>query len=121
MAKKKRRRRASAGGVNKSQAIRDYLKTNPGAGPKEVIASLGAQGLEVSPALVSNIKYGGSRMTKKKRRRRRKGTKRATAARARSSNDTVSLSLLMEAKKLADHLGGVEKAKRALDALSRLQ
>ena len=42
--------------VNKSQAIRDYLKTHRNAGPKEVQAALAKKGIKVTEALVSNVK-----------------------------------------------------------------
>ena len=42
--------------VNKSQAIRDYLKTHRNAGPKEVQAALAKKGIQVTEALVSNVK-----------------------------------------------------------------
>jgi hypothetical protein len=42
--------------VNKSQAVRDYLKANPGVGNTEVAASLTKSGVKVSPNLVATIK-----------------------------------------------------------------
>ena len=41
MAKKR-----SARGVNKSQAIRDYLAANPQASPNEIVAGLKQQGVK---------------------------------------------------------------------------
>ena len=56
----------------KSQAIRDFLQTKPEAGPKEIIETLMGQGIKVTAALVSQIKYGkASKGTKGKRRRRK--------------------------------------------------
>ena len=62
-------------------------------------------------------KCGYAFAVKKKKRRRRK--KKAAAAPAAVS-DRVSMSSLVAAKKLADQLGGVQKAQDALRALSRL-
>jgi hypothetical protein len=42
----------------RSNAIREYLKSHPDAGPKSIIADLKASGVNVSAALVSRIKYG---------------------------------------------------------------
>ena len=39
--------------VNKSAAIRDYLKAHKGAMPKETSAALKAKGIDVSPQMVS--------------------------------------------------------------------
>jgi hypothetical protein len=50
--------------VNKSQAIRDFLKANPKARNQEVVDALAKQGIGVSPNYVNNIKT-----THNKRRR----------------------------------------------------
>lgn len=55
----------------KSQAVREYLKEHRKAGPKEIVDALKAQGIEVTPTLVSNIKYG-KRGTGKGRKKGRK-------------------------------------------------
>jgi hypothetical protein len=47
---------AGAPKVNKSEAIRDYLKGHKGAMPKVVVAALKEQGIDVSPNMVSIIK-----------------------------------------------------------------
>ncbi len=95
----------------KSQAIRDYLSQNPGAMPKDIIAGLKAQGTKVSPALVSNVKYGGNMV---------KATKKAVG-RKPASAAAITADDLMQAKELADQLGGVGKAKEALETLERLR
>jgi len=43
---------------SKSRAVRDYLATNPGANPQTVVDELKRQGIDVSFALASAIKYG---------------------------------------------------------------
>jgi hypothetical protein len=42
--------------VNKSQAVRDYLKANPGVGNTEIAASLMKSGIAVSPNFVGTIR-----------------------------------------------------------------
>lgn len=79
---------------------------------KDVVKALGEQGVVVSAAHVSNIKAqlrrgGGSNGSK------RRGPK--------PSRDVVSMAALMEAKRLADRLGGVAQARAIFEALSRLQ
>jgi len=98
--------------VNKSQAIRDALKQHPKAGPKEISEILSKQGIKVSAVFVSNVKS----ISKKKRGRRKK----ATAAVKPAVSDKVSISTLVQAKNLADQIGGVEKAKQMLDTLAKL-
>jgi hypothetical protein len=105
--------------TNKTHAIKDALRANPNKSPKDIAAELNQQGVEASPAYVSTIKSkmkassGSGRKTKKS-----SGTT-ATPA-AADTNDNVSLSTLVQAKKLADQLGGVEQARKMLTALSKL-
>ena len=42
--------------VNKSQAVRDYLAIHADAMPKDVMAALAKEGIEVSRVLVSTVK-----------------------------------------------------------------
>lgn len=102
MAKKVRRRKR----VNKSQAIRDYIQANPKAGPTQVSQALTEKGTKVSVALVSNVKHN---MNKK-----------AIGTRRGGAGGHVSVDALRVAKKLADQLGGIEKARHALDVLAEL-
>ena len=83
MAKKKKARRKGTKGArnaangqergNKSQAIRDYLLAHKNAMPKEIVAALKEQGVEVSPNMASMVK------AKMKIRKARRQAKRATA------------------------------------------
>ena len=103
---------APAAVVNKSQAIRDYAKANPTAGPTAIVAALAEQGIQVTTAMASTVKS----MAKKKRR-----AKRAAAAGAKPASDKISVAALIQAKKMAAEMGGIEKAKEALAALAKLQ
>lgn len=60
--------------VNKSAAIRDYLKANKKAMPKQIVAALKEKGIDVSPNMVSIIK------AKSKVKRARRQATAATAA-----------------------------------------
>ena len=53
---------------NRSQAIRDYLADHGSANVKEIKQALSAQGLEVSDALISKVKYRSPGLKKRKRR-----------------------------------------------------
>jgi hypothetical protein len=101
--------------VNKTQLILNTMKKHPTATPMEIAEKLKAY--KVSAAYVSNIKStnkaGAKRGAQKGRGRRgRRG--------ASAGGDSVSVASLVKAKKLADELGGVERAKTLLDALSKL-
>ncbi|MHB1035648.1 MAG: hypothetical protein ACYC35_12300 [Pirellulales bacterium] len=99
--------------VNKSQLIRDYLETDPGAMPRVIVAALKAQGIDVDPRVVSAVKF---KMSAKKSKRGRK-PKLAKPAKKRAP---ISADDLVQMKQLADKLGGLDAAKRALDVLHAL-
>jgi len=103
--------------VSKSQAVRDYLKQHRGALPVAVSEALKAQGIDVTPNQVSNIKY---QMGLKKKGRRKAAAPEAAAAEAPVAKDAISLSALLEAKKLVAKLGSTEAAKKAILALAQL-
>jgi hypothetical protein len=88
--------------------------------PRDVVASLREEGIDVTSAQVSQVLKG---MGMRRRRRGRKPAGERTArGRAVQADASTSLSLdaLIAAKKLADQLGGVQAAKQAMDALARL-
>ena len=107
MAKKAKRGRQA--GVNKSQAIRDYLAKHPKAMPKEIIAAL--QKIQVSPALVNAVKYGAKPKARKKK----------AVSKKPAPGTSITVTDLMQAKALADQMGGMVKAKVALDTLEKLR
>ena len=65
----------------RSKAIREYLKSHSSAGPKEIVAALKEQGVEVTVGLASNIKYG-------RRNKARRGGGRARVAGRRGPGRT---------------------------------
>jgi hypothetical protein len=113
MAKRKSRK----GGPSKSQLIRDYMDANPGDGPQAVAAALkGSHGITVTPQFVSTIKSNAKR--KKGKRGRKPG--RPAGAAAANGGSNVSMDVLMAAKRFVHQLGGVGKAKAAVDTLAKL-
>lgn len=107
--------------VSKSEAIRAFLRQNPGATPKVVRAGLRKEGIKVTPGLVSNVafyfrKKAAPRVTAAARRVRAKTTRPISAPAT-----GVSFEQLVETKKLADSLGGTEQIRQALDMLAQLQ
>lgn len=81
---------------NKAAKIRATLANNPDATAKEVVEALAAQRVRVTAGQVYNVK---STATKPK------------------VNGYASL---LRAKKLADRMGGIEKARAALAVLAKL-
>ena len=121
MAKKKTTR---GGQPSKSAAIVDQVQQNPEAGNTEIAAALNTQyGWDVSPAYVSTIK------SQKGLTKRRSGSKKKAVAKTAkrvgrpktATTSDLSLSQLQDAKRLSDDLGGIEQARKALDALAELR
>jgi hypothetical protein len=109
---------------SKSAAIRAYLSTHPDAGPTAVCAALKARGVVVTTAHVSNVKAA---MLKKAGTTGGAATngvahaKRGRRGRKPAASDSVSLSQLVEARKFAAQVGGVEHAVGLLQTLAKLQ
>jgi hypothetical protein len=92
----------------KSQAIRDYLGAHKKAKATEVVAALAEKGINVSTAMVYNVK---ARRSMGKRRRK---------AQARGEKIAPSITHLLAAKKLVEETGGIKQAQEALAALAKL-
>src|SRR5688572_31370946 len=105
--------RKSAAGPNKSAAIRAYKDSHASAGPKEITEALGKDGVKVTPAFVSTVLSNDKRKGRKGRRRGRGGRRGAPRG-------NQALANLLQAKRLAEQMGGIEPARRALNALAKL-
>lgn len=101
------------GSVNKSQAIKDLLKDNPGFSPKQVADELTAKGIDVSPAYVSTIKFNMKPTKAKSRRRKAAATPEASGA--------LVPSQLIATKRLVDDVGSIEGVEMLLDTLKKLR
>ena len=101
-----------SGGPSKSKAIRDYKAAHADAGPSAVAEALAKDGIKVSPQFVSTVLSNARKKSGGGRRGRRGGRKAAAAG-----NTLVQLVL---AKKLAARMGGIDKAREALDTLAKL-
>ena len=99
------------GGTNLSAEIRKYVETNPKAKPKAIAAGLAVAGVKVTPTYVSTILSNERRKSGKRKRRGRKP--------GRPSGIDVHANLIL-AKRLADQMGGVIKARIALDTLAKI-
>lgn len=58
--------------INKSAAVREYLKGNKQAKPKEIVAALKERGVDVSPNMVSMIRTNRRSSERFEKRRRRR-------------------------------------------------
>jgi hypothetical protein len=118
------RRKATSGNgaISKSQAVRDYLAHHPTAMPKEIKPALkAAHGIDVSSQMISTIKTKLRQGPKRHGRKRRTENVIAAGRRGRSSNGArFSIDDLVSAKKLAQQVGGVDRAQQLIQALARL-
>lgn len=94
----------------KSDAIRELLTMSPEMRNSEIIAALAAKKIKVSAAHISNL-----------RKAMAAGKGRRTPARPPAAKDRVSLAALMEAMRLADRLGGVDRAAELFRTLAALR
>lgn len=131
MAKKKSK------GTSKSGAVRDYLTQNPDATASTIIPELAQRGIDVSPGLVNQVKTGMKRsgdlvgtagatagkktVGKKRAKKRARGTNvKKSAMTSGTASNTLTADELLETKKLVDSLGGIDRARRALQFLEDL-
>jgi hypothetical protein len=118
------RRKATSGNgaISKSQAVREYLAQHPTAMPKEIGPAIkAAHGIEVSSQMISMIKSTVRKGPKRRGRKAKAATMGATGRRGRPSNGVrFSIDDLVSAKKLAQQVGGVDRAQQLIQALARL-
>lgn len=111
MARKKRT------GPNKSAAIRAELDKDPTATAKTIVPALAKQGIEVNQTLVNNVrhKYLHDKKSPTKKSKTRK------KMHSTSSGSAVSYDELLDAKRAAESMGGIDRAINALNALKKLK
>jgi hypothetical protein len=107
--------------VNKAERIRQVAKAmGKNVRPRDVIAELAKENIQVSSAQVSTtLRAAGYR-------RKRRGKKAAagatsTGAAKKTNGHRLDLESLMAAKTLIQKVGSIEKAEEALSVLKKLQ
>jgi hypothetical protein len=119
--KSKPKKQPASNGTTKAQSIRDMAnELGNKARPRDIIAALAAKGITVtSPQVSLTLKAAGLR-----RGRRRKKVATAVAAQKSSRNgksQTFNVNDLIQVRKLAAKIGGIEKLKESVAALEKLQ
>ena len=97
-------------GTNVSQLVRDYKSQHKRSRPKDIAAALNEQGVKIKPQYVSTILSNA---------RRRKGRK-VRAAASGNGQGGIDVAQLVNAKKLVSKLGGVDQARKIIDALAKI-
>jgi hypothetical protein len=105
--------RKAKSGSNKSAAIRDYKAANPTAGPKEIAEALSKSGSSVSAQFVSTVLSNAKKKGGKIGKRGRKPGRPVAVP-------MDNLQQLIQVKKFVDQIGGLEKAKAAVDVLAQI-
>lgn len=106
------KRGRSKDGVNKAQLVRDaFAKLGIDASAKDVQAECDAHGVTIAPAQISNIRT--------KIKEGKKPGRRGAKAGGGSSNG-ITADELIQARVMADKVGGVARAKELLDLLQKL-
>ena len=107
--------------INKSQAIRDALRTNPDNSPSEIAEMLKAKGIEVNGQYVSTIKTNmrKTRQAVRKVRRyvRRAGRHSGLGGGSQTGNGLQVVNAAIEFVKIA---GSLEQAKAALKTIEHI-
>jgi hypothetical protein len=107
-------KKPEAAKVNKSEAVRNYLKEHPGTQNKDVAAALSAQGIKMLPDYVATVK-GNMKAKKGKRKRRQK------AAEVAAVETGLSVANIKAAFGLIKQCGGVSQAREALASAAEIQ
>ncbi|WP_254508194.1 hypothetical protein [Anatilimnocola floriformis] len=102
--------RKASSGTNKSAAIRDYKAANPTAPPKEIAEALSKSGATVSPQFVSTVLSNA----------KKNGGKIGKRGRKPMAVPMDNIQQLIQVKKFVDQIGGLEKAKAAVDVLAQI-
>lgn len=112
----------AAATVNKSEAIREYLKSvKPSErSPKAVAEALKAKGLTVTPGFVGVVK-SHMKNGRKTQKVKRKAIKPKAKARKKATHPVSNLSSLITASNFINSAGGLKQAKALLDVVSQIR
>lgn len=109
--------------MNKSQAIRDYLTKRPQAGTKEVQEALAKKGIQVHVTLISSARkklHEQGLLEQRSNGRKIKSVQEREQAAEFTASPSPYLNDLLQAKKAAESLGGLDKAVQLFSDLRQL-
>jgi hypothetical protein len=110
--------------VNKTQAVRDYLKDHPKAMSGEIAAALTKQGITINPGHVANIKtqINKARTVKKAAKKQAAAEAAAPAAveKPTKATDTVTLEHVKAVAQTINTLGGSVRLYNLLDLIKEV-
>jgi arginine repressor len=110
--------------VNKTQAVRDYLKDHPKAMSGEIAAALKKQGIKITPKQVANIKakINKARTAKKAAKQRSAVEIAAPAAveKPTKAGDTITLDQVKKVAQTIKAIGGFQRVTEVLEVIREL-
>ena len=98
-------------GVNKSEEIREMLRTNPEMPVKEIVSALAGRGIRVT----DNLVYFNKGKIRGKQGRRKKAMQMVANVAATGNTDPVAT--ILKVKSCTNNVGGLKKLKLLVDAL----
>lgn len=98
--------------ISKSEAVRAVFEKNPEIRNKDVMSLLAKRGIQVTAALVGNIKHGLKKNSAKPRK--------ASVTTTTAQTEITGLDQLLRAKNFVAEVGGFANARSVLDTLEQL-
>jgi hypothetical protein len=99
------------GGVNKSEAIREILATDPTMTAGEVVAALKQRGIKASANLIYLVRT-------KARAKRRRAKRQQAVANGAAMGIANPVDLILEVRQLSARAGGIRHLKKLVDVLA---
>lgn len=110
--------------VNKTQAVRDYLKSNPEAKSKEITAALKKQGIQITPAYVAGIKTKINKEGKAKKAARKRtpveAVAPAVAEKPAKANGTITLEQIKKVAQTIRTMGSYQRMTEVLEVIKEV-
>ena len=100
--------------TNKTQAVRDYLKTHPTAKSGEIATALNDQGIKIKPSHVSNIK------TKLNKTKKKPVEEVAPVVAEKKNGGTITLEQVRKVAQMVKAMGGFQRTTEVLDVIREL-
>jgi hypothetical protein len=110
--------------LNKTQAVRDYLATHPGAMSSEIAAALAKQGIKITRGHVANIKTKINKTHKARKTAKKPAVVVAAAPVAvekpAKAADAITLDQVKKVSQAMRTLGGFQRVLEVLDVIREM-
>jgi threonine aldolase len=110
--------------VNKTQAVRDYMKDHPKAMSGEIAAALNKKGIKITPSYVANVKtIINKARTAKKAAKQQAAVEVAAPAvveKPTKAGDTITLDQVKKVAQTIKAIGGFQRVTEVLEVIREL-